>query len=318
MRKAAIDIGTNSTRLMIAEVKDGKIGNVLTKKAIITRLGKGVSASGNLGCEGIERTLKVIKQYCIEANQFGVENVAAVATSATREAENGRDFVNQVERIIGAPVKIISGKQEAKLTFKGAIQGREISKSSLLLVIDIGGGSEEVVIGAGDKIYQQESLDIGCVRLTEMFINNDPPSQEEINNLRNYVFRQLTEKFSNRYSDKIKIAIGVAGTPTTLASISLGLRTYDRQLVEGYELKQGKIKQLLKKLSCLDIKERQKVVGLQPERADVIISGTAILLETIRFFGLGSVLVSEHDILDGLMVNELESIQDIQEAEQNI
>jgi len=279
---AAVDIGSNSTRLLIAEGDE-----TLARESIVTRLGEGVDATHTLGDAPQQRTLDVLARYraTIEAHQA---HGSAVMTSAVRDAANGPAFARRVAATLGLPARILTGDQEAQLTYAGATHGRP----GRFLVIDIGGGSTELVTADAHV-----STQIGVVRHSERHLHSDPPAPQELQALREDVRAALPPPHALR----AQRAIAVAGTPTQAAAIELGLDPYDPQAVEGRVLTRPHLQALLAELAALPLAEREHVRGLDPARAPVIVAGLAILLEILHAFALAQAEVSEHDILWGLV-----------------
>lgn len=280
-RVAAVDIGSNSTRLLIT---DG------TRQSIVTRLGEGVDATGRLGERPMQRVLNVLQNY---KTIIDGAPAAAVMTSAVRDAANGAEFAERVEATLGFPARILTGDEEARLTFAGAIARRD--DTDPVLVIDIGGGSTELVIGHGDQVTFHASTQIGVVRHAERHLHDDPPTALQLAALRADV--TLPE-----HPPATK-AIAVAGTPTQCAAIDLGLELYDPERIEGHILTTDRLNELYARLSPLPLEQLQQTPGLDPSRASVIVAGIAILLEVLAAFGLDQVEASEHDILYGLALS---------------
>src|SRR3954454_6712222 len=231
MRVAAVDLGTNSTRLLVADVDDGRL-NEVARRLKITRLGEGVDERKRLLPSPIARVRNVLTDFRREAEQLGAERTLAIATSAVRDAENGEAFLGEVEWSYGFETRLLSGHDEAQLTFRGVSLGRELSEETL--VIDIGGGSTELVAGGPNGLQFHDSLDIGCVRLTERFLHTDPPPEEELAACADAVRALLAERIPADV--RPKTAIGVAGTVTSLAALDLGLAEYDPEQVHGHGL----------------------------------------------------------------------------------
>ena len=287
MRVAAIDLGTNTTRLLVAEVNAERVEEI-SRRTTITRLGEGVDARHRLLPLPIARVRNCLTDYRRELEELGAERTLAVGTSAVRDAENGEAFLGELEWSYGFTTRLLTGEQEADLTLRGVGQAGEDT-----LVVDIGGGSTEL-IGTEARI----STELGSVRLTERFLPSDPPSEDELDALgaaaRSVFAEQVPETLTARR------AIGVAGTVTSLAALDLGLAEYDRDRVHGHRLGDGAVKAQLERLAALPLAERSRVPGLEPERAPVIVAGAVILREVMRHFGLASIEVSERDILDGI------------------
>ena len=284
MRVAAVDLGTNTTRLLVADVDDGRIDEV-HRETHITRLGEGVDARKRLLPVPIARVRNVLADYRRTLERLGAERTLAVATSAVRDAENGEAFLGEIEWSYGFATRLVSGDDEALLTRRG------VQPAAQTLVLDIGGGSTELIV---DDFHA--SLDLGSVRYTERYMHTDPPSLAELDACAAVVRSVLEERVPVRAD----AAVGVAGTVTTLAALDLGLDRYERERVHGHRLTLEAAQRQLARLAALPLVERREVPALDPERAPVIVAGAVILTETLAFFDLDSIDVSEHDILDGI------------------
>jgi exopolyphosphatase/guanosine-5'-triphosphate,3'-diphosphate pyrophosphatase len=290
MRVAVIDLGSHSTRLLVADVFDGRVQDVV-RRLRITRLGEGVDARRRLLPLPVARVRNVLAEYRREAESLGAERVLAVGTSAVRDAENGEAFLGEVEWSYGFATRLLSGDEEARLTARGAIGGRVLEGPTL--VVDIGGGSTELVIADAGGIEERASADIGCIRLTERFLAMDPPAPGALQACAAAVREALN-------GDLHPIAaIGVAGTVTTLAALDLGLAQYDPELVHGHDLSAESVATQLQRLAALPLAERRAVPALEPERAPVIVAGAVILREVLAWFGLAEIEASERDLLQG-------------------
>lgn len=301
---AAVDIGTNSTRLLIAE-RDGRaITRELTRRTTITRLGLGLVRGGALDPRRVEKTIDVLSDYRRLIEESDVRTVAAVATSAMRDADGSAGVLARFTEALGAPVQIISGETEGTLTFDGALSDAGIQAlGSTFFVIDIGGGSTEFAKGkAGDRPLTK-SLPLGCVRLTDTYLNTDPPAAEGLAALAAQIKNRLRESFDPDYAGRSQ-PLAVAGTATSLVAIELGLDTYDRDRVHQYRLMKTSVASLLDRLATLNLVERRRIMGLEPKRAESIVAGAVILLETMDYFHFNHVIVSEKDILDGLALSK--------------
>ncbi len=294
MRVAAVDLGTNSTRLLIADVEDGRVDEV-ARRLKITRLGEGVDERKRLLPAPIARVRNVLTDFRREAGRLGVERTLAVATSAVRDAENGEAFLGEVEWSYGFQTRLLSGDEEAQLTFRGVSTDREVAEDTL--VIDIGGGSTELVVGGPDGLSFHDSLDMGGVRLTERFLHSDPPTTDELDRCGAAVRELLAERVPADIQPRA--AIGVAGTITSIAALDLGLAEYDADQVHGHRLSREGVLTQLERLASLRLAERREVPALDPDRAPVIVAGTVILREVLDHFGLDGLEASERDILDG-------------------
>jgi exopolyphosphatase/guanosine-5'-triphosphate,3'-diphosphate pyrophosphatase len=287
-RVAAVDIGTNSTRLLIAEGDEER-----ARASIVTRLGEGVDRSGTLGDAAQQRVLDVLARFRAEIEEHRCEYATAAMTSAVRDASNGGVFSARAGQALGFAPRILSGDEEAQLTYAGATYGREGD----FLVIDIGGGSTELVLG-GTGFHV--STQIGVVRHSERHLHSNPPTAGELENLTRDVHEVLMAHVPVRLREIRVNGIAVAGTPTQCAAIELGLDEYDANRVEGHILTAPRLRELLVQTAGRNLAERREIKGLDPERASVIVAGIAILLEVVECFGLDQVEASEHDILWGL------------------
>jgi len=281
---AVIDIGTNTTRLLVAEVEDGELVE-LERRTIITSLGKGVDATGRLADDAMDRVAEAIAVYREVIDRLGVEKVVAVATSAMRDAENGPNFHRYLKEKYGVDARTISGDEEARLTFLGATAGRTDDRDTV--VIDIGGGSTEYVLGrAGGEPSFHTSTQMGSVRYTERFLHTDPPRPEELAAAAEAV-REMVPRLEAAH------AIAVAGTATSLAAID------GAEEVHGYRLSLASCERIAAMLAGKTVEQRRGVEGLHPDRAPTIVAGAVILTESIRSLGLNEVEVSDRDILHG-------------------
>ena len=289
MRVAAIDLGTNSTRLLVADVEDGRIIEVVRRLAI-TRLGEGVDVNHELLPAPIARVHAVLDGYAREASSLGAERVLAVATSAVRDASNGRDFLGGLGERYGWATQLLDGEEEAETTFRGVTSDRSLDTDTLM--VDIGGGSTELLVGGPSGFSFATSLQAGCVRLTERFLATDPPTAAELEAAAGSV-RSLLPAL------EVESAIGVAGTVTTVAAIDLGLTEYDPTRIHGHRISRDSVDSVLTDLSALPLAERERVPGLEPARAPVIVGGLVVLREVMARYGLAELEASERDILHG-------------------
>jgi exopolyphosphatase/guanosine-5'-triphosphate,3'-diphosphate pyrophosphatase len=293
VRVAVVDIGTNSTRLLIAE-PDGDGLRDLERRSEVTRLGEGVDRTGELGEEPQARVFTVLAQYAAQIAEHEAERTTAVMTSAVRDASNGPEFAERVRREHGLEGRTLSGDEEAQLTFRGATATREPGGGPLL-VVDIGGGSTELVVGEDGEVSFHVSTQNGVVRHTERHLHDDPPTREQMDALS----QAVRADFERHARTGVQAAIAVAGTPTSCAAIDLGIEPYDPSRVEGHELSVERLGELRDRLAALPLAKRRKVPGMHPDRAPTIVAGVLILIEALNAFGLGHVRVSERDILWG-------------------
>ena len=296
MRIAVVDIGTNTTRLLIADVDGGRIKEV-ERRTEITRLGEGVDATGRLSEGAIDRVIATCEQYAQAIQRHGAERVGAVLTSAVRDADNGTELEQLLRERFGFEAQTISGEREARLTYLGATSVR--SYPSPLVVVDIGGGSTELVVGSGSEVTFHVSTRAGSVRHTERHLQSDPPTEAELERCRDSVREEIESQVPEKVRRSVADGVAVAGTSTSFAAIDQELEPYDRERVDGYRLTRVACERILTRLAALPLADRRAVPGLHPERAPTIIAGGIILIESMRAFGLDSIEVSEHDILEG-------------------
>lgn len=299
MRVAVVDIGTNSTRLLVCDVEGEHILDELERVSTVTRLGAGVDADGRLDGEAMERVFSTLDNYRELIERHGADRRIAVLTSAVREAANGREFAQQVGDRYDLTPHILSGDEEAKLTFLGATSERDPHDQTPTVVIDIGGGSTEVVIGAGHEAGFHVSTQAGVVRQTERHLHSDPPTAAELEQARSDIHSVLLKGIPEGQRRAVEHAIAVAGTATSLAAIAQELEPYDPDKVHGHRLSREQCGQILKQMALLPLAERRQVPGLHPDRAPTIVAGILILIEVLRLFDLTEVEISEHDILRG-------------------
>ncbi len=301
MRVGVVDIGTNSTRLLVADVEQGAIDE-LDRRSEVTRLGHGVDATGRLADEPMGRVFATLDAYraAMDALDVPADARVAILTSAARDAENGAGFTAEVRDTYGLDARTISGEEEARLTFGGATHGRPRDDHTPLLVFDIGGGSTELVTGtAAGEIGFHVSTQAGVVRQTERHVHHDPPTPHELQALADEVRGILERQAPAEVRSSVAHAVGVAGTATSLAAIAQELDPYDPQRVHGYVVQLAEAELLLARLAQLPLAERRGVRGLHPDRAPTIVAGVVILIEVLRAFGLDRVEISEHDVLHG-------------------
>jgi exopolyphosphatase / guanosine-5'-triphosphate,3'-diphosphate pyrophosphatase len=295
-RVAVVDIGSNSTRLLVADVEGRRVSEV-ERQSRVTRLGRGVDLSGQLAAEAIEAACGAIADYVAICREANAERVESIATSAVRDAANGSAFVAELRERFALSARVLDGEEEARLTYLGATA--EHPPSEPTLVVDIGGGSTEVIVGTGTEISFHASLQAGVVRHSERHIASDPPTTLELEALAADVRSLMESAVGEQTEAQVRGGIAVAGTPTSLAAIELGLEPYDPTQVHGHTLTLPSIQRLLSQLASAPLDKRVKIAGLHPDRAPTIVAGVVILIETMRAFGLERITVSEHDILYG-------------------
>ena len=304
-RVAVIDIGSNSTRLLIADVAEGRVTEI-ERQSRVTRLGRGVDLSGQLSAEAIEAACAAIADYMSICRESGVENIDAIATSAVRDASNGSAFAAELRERFALSARVLDGEEEARLTYLGATC--ENSPSVPTLVVDIGGGSTELIVGTGDEVAFHTSLQAGVVRHSERHITGDPPSALELEALAGDVRSLIEGAIANQPGASAEAGIAVAGTPTSLASIEIGLEPYDPKQVHGHTLTLSTIQRLLSQLASAPLSKRAEITGMHPDRAPNIVAGVVILVETMRAFALDRIEVSEHDILYGTAISAVSAL----------
>ncbi|MCU1350851.1 MAG: hypothetical protein JWM05_60 [Acidimicrobiales bacterium] len=306
-RIAAVDCGTNSTRLLVAE-PDGAGGlRPIERLMRITRLGQGVDETGSLATDAVDRTIAVLREYREVMDRHGVGRVRMTATSAARDAANRDLFFEQAAEVVGTPAELLSGEDEAALSFLGATADLDPALGPFL-VIDLGGGSTEFVYGTEAR-EAAISIDVGCVRLTERFIEHDPPKPEEL-----LAAITLTDAYLDDVVRAIPDArsahtfVGVAGTITTVAAVEIGLETYDPEQVHHYRLTHDAVEDVFRTLATESHAQRLGNPGLEPARADVIVGGCCALVSIMRTLDIEALLVSEADILDGLALSLVRAV----------
>lgn len=301
MKLASIDVGTNSVRLLIADYSGFNL-KPLVRKAEITRLGKNLVKTGEISQKSAFRTNKVLSTYLNLIKKWSVAKYRAIGTSALRQAKNRDWFLSYIYQNLGIEIEVVTGYQEARFSFSGAIKDLDIESFEDVLVVDIGGGSTEFILGNCNlEIVLIRSIDIGCVNLTEKFIESDPPKEEELSNMHGFIRDRLKRVVEEIKKQRYLSIVGVAGTITTLCSIDLGLKKYDMEKIHHHILKIENICRIYDSLCNVDFGKRKKIVGLELKRADIIIAGTAILLEVMKLLGKNVIVVSERDILDGIV-----------------
>jgi exopolyphosphatase/guanosine-5'-triphosphate,3'-diphosphate pyrophosphatase len=301
-RGASIDLGTNTFLLLVADVVDGAITPVFEREEIV-RLGQGVDAAGNLSDEAMARGLACLEDYVAQARAAGAKVIYACGTSALRDAKNREIFLGPVRDKFGLEVEIISGEAEARYTYSGALSSVPAALTEVIL-IDIGGGSTEVVVGCRERIDAARSVNIGSVRLTERFIHSDPIKPAEMDAARASARHTLNEVASMVRERRNSTLIGVAGTITTLAAIAQKLPEFDSKKIDGYWLSSCQVEDILEMLAVLPLTRRRQVPGLRPERADVIVAGALIVETFMTEFGFGRLLVSQRGLRYGFLMEK--------------
>jgi exopolyphosphatase/guanosine-5'-triphosphate,3'-diphosphate pyrophosphatase len=298
MRVAVVDIGTNSTRLLIADMQDGRVTAECERRSNVTRLGQGVDSGGHLAEEAMRRVYETLEEFREPIDRDRPDRAVAVLTSAVRDAANGAEFAQTVKERYGLEPHVLTGDQEAEFTFLGATSERDPGDRTTTVVIDIGGGSTELVVGAGQEISFHVSTQAGVVRQTERHLHSDPPADEEVANLSEDVGAIISEGVPAEQR-AVQRGIAVAGTATQLAAIAQELDPYDPEKVHGFVLAAAERDRLRNRLAAVPLAQRREIRGLDPARAPTIVAGVLILGEVMRLFELDEVEVSEHDILRG-------------------
>jgi exopolyphosphatase/guanosine-5'-triphosphate,3'-diphosphate pyrophosphatase len=294
-RVAVVDIGSNSTRLLVADAGADGVGE-LDRRSIVTRLGEGVDASGALGEAPQQRVFAALDEYAAAIEEHGATATIAVMTSAVRDASNGAEFAAAVRERHGLESRTLSGDEEARLTYRGAIAARSSEPGERLLVIDIGGGSTELVIGEGGEAGFHVSTQVGVVRHSERHLHSDPPTRTELEAFAADAGPALASAVPARERERVTAAVAVAGTAVQCAGMDLGSRTAE---VEGHRLSVETLEGLLARLVAVPLEERRRVPGLDPDRAPTIVAGVIVLTRALGGFGLEEVEVSNRDILWG-------------------
>ncbi|AKL66417.1 Ppx/GppA family phosphatase [Streptomyces goshikiensis] len=315
-RVAAIDCGTNSIRLLVADCDPGTGELVeLDRRMLVVRLGQGVDQTGRLAPEALERTFAACREYAAVIKELGAQKVRFVATSASRDAENRDDFVRGVLEILGVEPEVISGDLEAEFSFTGAT--RELTGATHLerpfLVVDIGGGSTEFVVGE-EHVRAARSVDVGCVRMTERHlvtdgVVTDPPTREQIAAIRADVEAALDLAAEAVPLAEARTLVGLAGSVTTVAAIALGLSEYDSSAIHHARIPYEKVREVSERMLTATHAERAAIPVMHPGRVDVIGAGALVLLAVMERVGASEVVVSEHDILDGIAIKTAEDVE---------
>lgn len=298
-RLAALDVGTNSTRLLVADVEDGAIVATHTRENVITRLGKGVDRTGRFDPAALARTLEVLAGYAETCRRLGAGRRRLVATSATRDAADRQVFLDGVRDLLGVEAEVLTGRAEAAAAYRGATSGLDDRRT---LVVDIGGGSTELILGDGATARAMISLDIGCVRLFERHLHHDPPTAAEVAALRADVAGHLARVAEVLDPAAATRVVGVAGTVTTVTAIALGMDTYDPHRIHHQTVDAAEITAVAGKLAAMTVAERAAMRVMAKGREDVIAAGVLLLDELVQHFRLREVVASETDILDGVLL----------------
>lgn len=303
MKVAAIDVGTNSMRLLIADYEDGDFKN-REKHINVTRLGLDVDRDGIIGEGAMQRNLDSLDEFGSLARQEGCEEIWAIGTSALRDSKNSDEFVKRAAEKSGIAVEIISGAAEADMGFIGVLQGLD-SKDENILVVDIGGGSTEFIVGNKDGIKFIKSENIGALRMTEKFLRQDPVDTLEYGLMESYISEELDDTIDKVCKLNIKKVVGIGGTITSVAAMLQEMEPYDMEKIHGSVIRYSEISQLLGSLKNMRLSEKRMIKGLQPQRADIITAGVGILEIILRMICFDRMAVSEYDNLEGLIAKKM-------------
>ena len=305
MKIGAIDIGTNSMRLLVAEYKDGKLEN--RKKYVnTTRIGHGVDKQGYITDDAIERNIKALVEFSNICRKQNCEKIYCMGTSALRDSKNKDIFVKLAKEKTGIDVDIISGEEESNLGFKGVLEGLEASND--ILVIDIGGGSTEFIIGNKYGIRFSKSENVGALRMTEKFLHKDPIDDEEFKNMSKFIYEEVKDTLEYIKSCGIKKIVGIGGTITSLSAINQELEVYSMEKIHNSNISLSEIEVILQNLKNMTLNDKKSLKGLQSKRADIITAGVEILYTIMKNIEIKKIIVSEYDNLEGLMCNKTKNM----------
>jgi exopolyphosphatase/guanosine-5'-triphosphate,3'-diphosphate pyrophosphatase len=305
VKVAALDLGSNTFLLLVADVANGNIGKIYRDEIQVTKLGQGVHANKKFHPDALLRAEECLKEYGEMIREERPDRILAMATSAARDVSNGQELFKMGERY-GIPIRIIPGHLEAKITFDGATY--DLSDKSGIAIVDVGGGSTEVIAQGKESVPQGVSVDVGSVRLTEMFVTGHPVKPKEVEDLLNYAAQKFTEAKSQMPKAKIKEVVAVAGTPTTLAAV-MQKQPYRDDLVHGFKITVQQLEEWLYKLAKMDLNTRKNLPGMDPLRADVIVAGMAILLSSLRALNMKELKTSTRGVRYGVALFAAEEKQ---------
>ena len=305
MKIGAIDIGTNSMRLLVAEYKDGKLEN--RKKYVnTTRIGQGVDKQGYITDDAIERNIKALVEFSNICKEQNCEKIYCMGTSALRDSKNKDLFVKLAKAKAGIDVDIISGEEESNLGFKGVLEGLETSDD--ILVIDIGGGSTEFIIGNKEGIRFSKSENVGALRMTEKFLHKDPIDDEEFKSMSKFIYEEVKDTLEYIKSYRVKKIVGIGGTITSLSAMNQELEVYSMEKIHNSNISLSEIELILQNLKNMTLNDKKSLKGLQPKRADIITAGVEILHTIMKNIEIKEIIVSEYDNLEGLMCNKIKNM----------
>jgi len=306
MRIASIDIGTNTILMLIGEVDPTGSLHVIQDEHAIARLGRGVDGQRLIPKDSFYRASEVLQKYITIARAHNVDAIIACGTSALRDATNREEFLKFIREILALPIRILSGSEEARMTYRGALSDILRGNSQHYGVLDIGGGSTELISGIGMKVDTSVSIDIGSVRLTERILKHSPPAEESINEFHDVVDAALS---TIHYQNNIEKLIGVAGTLTTLAAIDLQLSKYDKLAIQGHVLSLSVIDRIYKALRPLNYDQLCSYPQIHPDRADILLAGIMILRKVLRYLGLQNIEVSVNGLRHGLLLEYMSTME---------
>jgi exopolyphosphatase/guanosine-5'-triphosphate,3'-diphosphate pyrophosphatase len=297
---AVIDIGTSTLRLQIGCVKNSKVLRIFNKR-IITHLGKDLKKTNKISSNNIYKTICYLSEFKELCKKYKVEKIIAVGTSVLRDAENSDRLIYLTKEKLDIQIHILSGDEEAEFTLKGVLNGLSDNISLPLFITDIGGGSTEWIL-YNSPMVKKGSIDIGAVRLYEMFIRNDPPSINELMMVKDYIHKRISEE-DLRFENSIKFFVSTGGTATTLASIDLTLQQYNSNKIHMHRISINSLNKIYNHIIKIPLEDRIKIKGLEPDRADIIITGTLILLEIMKTINLNSIIISDYGLLEGILLS---------------
>lgn len=298
MKIGAIDIGTNSMRLLVAEYIDGKLYN-REKFVNTTRIGQGVDSEGYISEEAIERNIKALKEFSDIANEKGCEYIYCIGTSALRDSKNGNEFIDLAKAETNVDVDIISGEEESNLGFIGVLQG--LDDTNNILVLDIGGGSTEFILGDESGIKYAKSENVGALRMTEKFLATDPICENEFEDMSNFIEETISDTINILKEKNIRQIVGIGGTITSVSAINQELETYFMEKIHGSKVNEKELDNILQNLKKMTLNDKKNIKGLQPKRADIITAGVRILNIIMKKLEKENIIVSEYDNLEGLI-----------------
>lgn len=298
MKIGAIDIGTNSMRLLVAEYIDGKLYN-REKFVNTTRIGQGVDSEGYISEEAIERNIKALKEFSDIANEKGCEYIYCIGTSALRDSKNGNEFIDLAKAETNVDVDIISGEEESNLGFIGVLQG--LDDTNNILVLDIGGGSTEFILGDESGIKYAKSENVGALRMTEKFLATDPICENEFEDMSNFIEETISDTINILREKNIRQIVGIGGTITSVSAINQELETYFMEKIHGSKVNEKELDNILQNLKKMTLNDKKNIKGLQPKRADIITAGVRILNIIMKKLEKENIIVSEYDNLEGLI-----------------